>query len=54
MFIKGTFFSGFRYMKGVGISQAELYERVGKSVRGPTGLRDAYLAVRRSTKRSGL
>ena len=25
-----------------------------RSVRGPTGLRDAYLAVKRSTKRSGL
>ena len=29
---RDTFFnSGFRYIKGVGISQAEVYKRVGKS-----------------------
>ena len=29
---KGVPFSGFRYMKRVGISQVEIYKRVGKSV----------------------
>ena len=29
---KGVPFSGFRYKKRVGISQVEVYKRVGKSV----------------------
>ena len=45
-------------MEGVGISQAELYEKVGKSIisvcKRPNRAKRCIFSCERSTKRSGL
>ena len=54
---KGVTFSGLRYFKRVGISQAEVHERVSISVIGGKkahkGQQMYFMAVKKSRKRSG-
>ena len=47
--LKGVTFSDFRYMKELGVSLVEVYEKVKRLKRGNVH----FMAVKRSRKRSG-